>query len=332
MLQVRTKDTRDWPFSPRSDPTPSSIKTTRLGPSLPIDIPPAAGGGFSSHRLDALRKATYEPRSEEFDTLLTNAEEFDDVAFLRDTALDAVRAAADCFDAGQCFEAEDEPEHTGTQLMRREAIDFQQQQDPVGTASRTEKLVRQQTGLGESAPTVGFAGDTKETAPKKLVRQQTGLGESAPTVGFADGTKETAPKKLVRQQTGLGESAPTVGFADDTKETAPKKLVRQQTGLGESAPMVGFADDLEVNSIRRVHFSYEQRVKLVEVSEEEVQAKKAFNNDSKKARKTNREAVRHEEWLQRIDKVAKVEAERLRSSSHKGDGTKKAGAPADWSR
>ena len=304
MLQVRTKDTRDWPFSPRSDPTPSSIKTTRLGPSLPIDIPPAAGGGFSSHRLDALRKATYEPRSEEFDTLLTNAEEFDDVAFLRDTALDAVRAAADCFDAGQCFEAEDEPEHTGTQLMRREAIDFQQQQDPVGTASRTEKLVRQQTGLGESAPTVGFAGDTKETAPKKLVRQQT----------------------------GLGESAPTVGFADDTKETAPKKLVRQQTGLGESAPMVGFADDLEVNSIRRVHFSYEQSVKLVEVSEEEVQAKKAFNKESKKARKTNREAVRHEEWLQHIDKVAKVEAERLRSSSYKGDGTKKAGAPADWSR
>ena len=222
MLQVRTKDTRDWPFSPRSDPTPSSIKTMRLDPSLPIDIPPAAGGGFSSHRLDALRKATYEPRSEEFDTLLTNAEEFDDVAFLRDTALDAVRAAADCFDAGQCFEAEDEPEHTGTQLMRREAIDFQQQQDPVGTASRTEKLVRQQTGLGESAPTVGFAGDTKETAPKKLVRQQTGLGESAPTVGFADDTKETAPKKLVRQQTGLGESAPMVGFADTAFATTKR--------------------------------------------------------------------------------------------------------------
>eukprot|EP01046_Picozoa_sp_COSAG06_P043923 COSAG06_NODE_5832_length_3253_cov_4.584337_3_plen_396_part_00 len=106
--------------------------------------------------------------------------------------------------------------------------------------------MRQQTGLGESAPTVGFADDTKDdTAPKKLVRQQTGLGESAPTVGFADDTKDdTAPKKLVRQQTGLGESAPTVGFADDTKDDmAPKKLVRQQTGLGESAAAIDDAEE-----------------------------------------------------------------------------------------
>jgi hypothetical protein len=55
---------------------------------------------------------------------------------------------------------------------------------------------------------VGFADDTKEMPSKKLVRQQTGIGESVRTVGFADDTKEMPSKKLVRQQTGIGESAP----------------------------------------------------------------------------------------------------------------------------
>ena len=35
---------------------------------------------------------------------------------------------------------------------------------------------------------VGFAEDTKTSPSKKMVRQQTGLGESAPMVGFAEDT------------------------------------------------------------------------------------------------------------------------------------------------
>ena len=108
-----------------------------------------------------------------------------------------------------------------------------------------------------------------------------------------------------------------------TSPQAVAELVQAQTKLVGRKSLKYLRGDrisrsesfLEVSEIRRISFAYEHEVKEMVVTQDELESKRAFNKLSKTARKTNRAVVRHEEWLVRIDAVAKAEAERLRSSS-----------------
>jgi hypothetical protein len=106
--------------------------------------------------------------------------------------------------------------------------------------------------------------------------------------------------------------------------TAVAGLVHAQTMLTGSKKLHEMRSDrmsrsdglLEIGpSARRIQFAAEQNVRFMAVSEEELLAKRANAKETKQARRLNREAVRREEWLQRVDRVVKQEAERMANSS-----------------
>jgi hypothetical protein len=135
-----------------------------------------------------------------------------------------------------------------------------------------------------------------------------GVAESGPHT--AELQQNHSPERLPASPTAVAElvHVQTVNAVTGTKKL--REMRGDRMSRSDSC--------LEVDSTRRIRFANQQNVRVVDVSEEEMQAKRAFAKTARVARKSNREAVRHEEWLQRVDKVAKQEAERLMTSSSSG--------------
>jgi hypothetical protein len=90
---------------------------------------------------------------------------------------------------------------------------------------------------------------------------------------------------------------------------------------GRAAEGMGASEGVTLRSlpgpIRRVTFSHEQSTRLLELPDEEVQAKRAFHKENKKTQKHNREAVQRWKRLM-ADEITPTEYG-IHTSSHEGD-------------